>query len=549
WVNQLRNTVRFHDAIQTLRKEGVADFVEIGPDGILSAMIASGTEGDLGVVAPALRRKQDELITLVLLLGQLHTRGVRVDWQTVLPAARRIALPTYPFQRQRYWLEETASPADPAALGLENIEHPMLSAALALAGTDEIVLTGHLSQHTHPWISDHTIHDMVLVPGTGLLELAARAADEVGCDRVEELRLIAPMVLPEHGGIQVSVRVGTPDDAGRREISVFSRSADADGDLDRTWNVHAEGTLGTKEAGADASAAAGLTVWPPEGATEVPLDGVYERLIDRGYAYGSAFRGMRRVWRGDGEVYAEILLPEDCRADAPRYVVHPALLDAALHPLLPGIVTQDDQSQLPFAWGGVNVYGASSASLRVRLSLPDPGAAVSEVSLTAVDETGALVASVESLALRPVSKEALAEAGGTRGDNQFLMKWEAVEPGTADEPTGGWAVLGDTENLLGVSLPDASAYADLAALASAVDQGEASVPAVVAVPLISGRTSASVDVAGGVRGVVGGVLQWLRTWLDDARFEDSRLIVVTRGALDAVNGEGVTDLAGATVWG
>ncbi|MCX4673488.1 type I polyketide synthase [Streptomyces sp. NBC_01381] len=549
WVNQLRNTVRFHDAIQTLRKEGVADFVEIGPDGILSAMIASGTEGGLGVVAPALRRKQDELITLVLLLGQLHTRGVRIDWQMVLPAARRVALPTYPFQRQRYWLEETASPADPAALGLENIEHPMLSAALALAGTDEIVLTGHLSQHTHPWINDHTIHDMVLVPGTGLLELAARAADEVGCDRVEELRLIAPMVLPEHGGIQVSVRVGTPDDAGRREISVFSRSADADGDLDRTWKVHAEGTLGTKEAGADASAAAGLTVWPPEGATEVPLDGAYERLIDRGYAYGSAFRGMRRVWRGDGEVYAEILLPEDCRADAPRYVVHPALLDAALHPLLPGIVTQDDQSQLPFAWGGVNVYGASSASLRVRLSLPDPGAAVSEVSLTAVDETGALVASVESLALRPVSKEALAEAGGTRGDDQFLMKWEAVGPGTADEPTGSWAVLGDTENLLGESLPDAPAYADLAALASAVDRGEASVPAVVAAPLISGRTSASVDVAGGVRGVVGGVLQWLRTWLGDARFEDSRLIVVTRGALDAVNGEGVTDLAGAAVWG
>ncbi|MEU6681076.1 type I polyketide synthase [Streptomyces sp. NPDC046925] len=558
WVRQLRGTVRFHDAVQALRKEGVADFVEIGPDGVLSALIASGTEGDLGVVAPALRRKQDEPTTLALLLGQLHTRGVRIDWQKVLPAARRVALPTYPFQRQRFWLEESASPADPAALGLENIEHPIFGAALALAGTDEIVLTGHLSAHTHPWISDHTIHDMVLVPGTGLLELAARAAHEVGCDRVEELRLVAPMVLPEHGGIQVSVRVGTPDDAGRREISIFSRSADADGDLDRTWNVHAEGTLTTREAGADAAAAAGLTVWPPEGSAEVPLDGAYERLIEQGYAYGPAFQGMRRVWRGDGEVYAEILLPEACRTDAPRYVVHPALLDAALHALLPGIVTEDESSQLPFAWGGVNVYGANSASLRVRLSLPDPDAAVSEVSLTAVDETGRLVASVESLALRPVSKEALAEAGGTRGDNQFLMKWEAIEPGAIDAPTGGWAVLGDTENLLGGSLPGAPAYADVAALVSAVDQNsaveqdEASVPAVVVAPLISDRTAASADVAdvaGGVRGVVSGVLEWVRAWLGDARFEDSRLVVVTRGALGAVKGEGVADLAGASVWG
>ncbi|WP_190086963.1 type I polyketide synthase, partial [Streptomyces longisporoflavus] len=559
WVRQLRGTVRFHDAVQALRKEGVADFVEIGPDGVLSAMIASGTEGDAGVVTPALRRKQDEPTTLALLLGQLHTRGVRVDWRKVLPAARRVPLPTYPFQRQRYWLEESASPADPAALGLENIDHPMLGAALALAGTDEVVLTGHLSAHTHPWINDHTIHDMVLVPGTGLLELAARAADEVGCDRIEELRLVAPMVLPEHGGIQVSVRVGTPDDSdsdtGRREISIFSRPADTDGDPDRTWNLHAEGTLATRDAaaGAEASAsAAGLTVWPPEGATEVPLDGVYERLIEQGYAYGPAFQGMRRVWRGDGEVYAEILLPEGCRADAPRYVVHPAQLDAALHALLPGIVTQDDQSQLPFAWGGVTVRGTNSASLRVRLSLPDPDAAVSEVSLTAVDETGALVASVESLALRPVSKEALAEASGTRGDNQFFMKWEAIEPATADEPAGSWAVLGDdTENLLGGpgSLPDAIAYADVAALVSAVDQDAASVPAVVFAPLVPGRTTASVDVAGEVRGVVGGVLEWVRRWLGDARFEDSRLVVVTRGAVGAVKGEGVADLAGASVWG
>ncbi|CAL9649036.1 Narbonolide_10-deoxymethynolide synthase PikA1, modules 1 and 2 [Streptomyces sp. enrichment culture] len=526
WVSQLRGTVRFHDATQTLRKEGVADFVEIGPDGVLSSLIASGTDDDLGVVAPALRGKQAEPTTLALVLGRLHTRGVRVDWRKVLPAARRVALPTYPFQRQRHWLEETAAPGDPSALGLEQLEHPMLGAALSLANTDEIVLTGHLSAHSHSWITDHTIFDTALVPGTGLLELAARAADEVGCGRVEELRLVAPMVLPDNGGIQVSVRVGAPDDDGRREIGVFSRPADADGDLDRTWTVHAEGTLGTREAGTDATAAGALTVWPPEGTTEVPLEGVYERLIDQGYAYGPAFQGMRRVWRGDNEAYAEILLPEGCRPDAPRYVVHPALLDAALHALLPGVVTQDEQTQLPFAWGGVQLYGTASPTLRVRLSLPVPGAAVSEVSLTAVDETGALVASVESLALRPVSKEALAAASATRGDNRFLVRWDVVESGSG---SGSGSGLGDVVFVGGGGgLPD-----------------EVAGTVVWEVPGVG----VDGDVAGGVRGVVGGVLGWLRGWLGDGRFEGSRLVVVTRGAVGVVEGEGVVDLVGAAVWG
>ncbi|MFG3079155.1 polyketide synthase dehydratase domain-containing protein, partial [Streptomyces sp. NPDC048225] len=486
----------------------MTDFVEIGPDGVLSSLIASGTDDDLGVVAPVLRGKQHEPTTLALLLGRLHTRGVRVDWPNVLPGARRVALPTYPFQRQRHWLEERASAGDPAALGLEQLEHPMLGAALSLANTDEIVLTGHLSAHTHPWITDHTVFDTVLVPGTGLLELAARAADEVGCDRVEELRLVAPMVLPEDGGIQLSVRAGAPDDDGRREIGVFSRTSGADGDLDRPWTLHAEGTLGTREAG-DVSAAAGaLTVWPPEGGTEVPLDGVYERLTDQGYAYGPAFQGMRRVWRGDGEVFAEIQLPEGCRADAPRFVVHPALLDAALHALLPGIVTQDEQTQLPFAWGGVELYGAASPTLRVRLSLPVPGAAVSEVSLTAVDETGALVASVESLALRPVSREALATASAT-GDNRFHVRWESVGSGLVGGGVSGGLVF------VGEGLPE-------------VVDGVVGAGAVVfEVPSVRAGDVGG-DVAGGVRGVVGGVLGWLRGWLGDGRFEGLRLVVVTR---------------------
>ncbi|MFF3505789.1 type I polyketide synthase [Streptomyces sp. NPDC003247] len=552
WVRQLREAVRFHDAVRCLDEQGAADFVEIGPDAVLSALVSAGVGREPGLVVPVLRKDRSELESLAVLLGRLHARGRGVDWARVLPGAGRVDLPTYAFQRRRYWLEERAGGRDAAGLGLTGAAHPLLGAAVPVAGSEEVLLTGRISRRTHPWLTDHTVFGTVLVPGTGLLELAARAGRETGCDRVDELTLAAPLVLPETGGLQIQVRVGAPDGDGRRTLAVHSRPDTPD--TDQAWELHAEGFLAVDGTLPAASLAAGLMVWPPAEAAEIPLDGVYERLTDQGYAYGPAFRGLRRAWRGDGEVYAEIALPEAGRAEAAQYGLHPALLDAALHALLPGVAGEGGRAQLPFAWSGVRVYGPGAVSLRVRLPVPDPDAASSEISVVAVDEAGALIASVESLSLRPVSREALSQASATVRDGQFRVAWEPAQTGAGDrtgdpagDRPGDWAVVGDAGAFPDGVLPGADhAYADLAALAAAVEPDGAPVPSVVIAPAVA--TAEPADVAGAARAALHGVLETVRAWSAAERFAESRLVVLTRGAV-AAGAEDVTDLVHAGVWG
>ncbi|WP_308218527.1 polyketide synthase dehydratase domain-containing protein, partial [Streptomyces hygroscopicus] len=134
---------------------------------------------------PALRRDRPEPETLWRALATAHLRGAAVDWHAVFAGSRVVPLPTYAFQRQRYWLEEAAAPTDVSSAGLDSAGHPLLGAAVVLSSGDEYVFTGRLSVASLPWLADHQVMDQVLLPGAACVELALRAGDEVGCDRVE----------------------------------------------------------------------------------------------------------------------------------------------------------------------------------------------------------------------------------------------------------------------------------------------------------------------------------------------------------------------------
>ncbi|MGG8318541.1 type I polyketide synthase, partial [Streptomyces lividans] len=315
WATHIREAVRFLDGVRYLEAQGVTDFLELGPDAVLTALTRGSLEEEAGVLVAALRRDRPEAETVAAAIAALRLRGAAPAWDTVFPGARRVALPTYAFQHERYWLDAPETSTDAAGLGLSAAGHPLLGAAVRMAHRDEYLFTGRLSRHSQPWLTEHAVHGTVLVPATGLLELAVRVGGQLGAERVEELMLSAPLVLPEQGGVQVQLVVGEADGAGRRTVEVFSRLDDGDVTADRPWTLHASGAL---------APAAGVLgepplPWPPAGAGEVPLDGVYDRLTDVGYAYGPAFQGLRRVWRGDGEIYAEVALPEEQRADAGRY--------------------------------------------------------------------------------------------------------------------------------------------------------------------------------------------------------------------------------------
>ncbi|CAM5380536.1 Ketosynthase family 3 (KS3) domain-containing protein OS=Streptomyces antimycoticus OX=68175 GN=SSPO_015790 PE=4 SV=1 [Streptomyces antimycoticus] len=200
WVRHVRQPVRFQDGMRFLEDQGVTRFVELGPVGVLSVMgqeCVSGTDTDLAFV-PLLRKDRGEAESLLAGVGRVHAHGGEVDWEKVFAGrgARRVELPTYAFQRQRYWLDAPATVGDVASAGLGAAGHPLLGAAVELADTDGLVLTGRLSLATQPWLADHAVSGTVLFPGTAFLELAIQAGDQVGCDQVEELTLQAPLILP-----------------------------------------------------------------------------------------------------------------------------------------------------------------------------------------------------------------------------------------------------------------------------------------------------------------------------------------------------------------
>ncbi|MFE7587588.1 SDR family NAD(P)-dependent oxidoreductase, partial [Streptomyces gardneri] len=519
WTDQVRGTVRFADAVATLVDEGVTTFVELGPDGVLTALTGSlidGLGGSDGVTegpggagegngaaeavaaVPVLRRDRPEDRTLITALGRLHVRGVSVDWSAFYEGtgARRVDLPTYPFRTDRYWLEPGTAATGAEALGLGSVGHPLLGAAVTVAGAEETLFTSRVSLRTHPWLADHAVLESLPFPGTAFVELVLAAGEQVGAGQVEELTLAAPLVLPERGGVQLQVVVGGEEEpSGRRAVEVYGR-LEGEG----AWVLHASGSVVPRVAGSGAGD--GLAVWPPAGATEVELGGVYGRLVERGYGYGTAFQGLRRLWKGQGELFAEVALEEGLRADAGLFAVHPALLDAALHALLPGVADEVGQEGFPFSWSGVNVDATGASVLRVRLATTG----ADTVSLTLADGLGGLVGSVDSLVLRPLSREALRAAGSSR-DGLFRVEWRPAPVAAGERPAGD----------------------------------------VVTVRLAPGA-GAEDGLAEAARGAVADVLTRVQEFLEDESSADSRLVVVTQGAV-GVEGVGVADLVHAGVWG
>ncbi|HEV2779568.1 MAG TPA: beta-ketoacyl synthase N-terminal-like domain-containing protein, partial [Actinophytocola sp.] len=529
WVRHVRETVRFADAITVLRAEGVSTFVEVGPDGVLCGMgaecVSDGAEVEF---VPVLRKDRDEPGTLTAAVAALHVRGVPVGWDSVFAGsgAGRVILPTYAFQRRHYWLAAGAGSVDATGLGQVAAAHPLLGAAIELPDTDGYLFTGRLSLQSHPWLADHAVNGAVLVPGTAMVELAVRAGDQVGCDRVEELNLYVPLVVPARGGVRVQVVVGAVDEDGRRSLTLFSRKESAD--ADEAWTRHATGVLAS---GAPVPAMA-LREWPPAGAMPVPVDGVYDDLAAIGLGYGPVFQGLRQAWRRGDEIFAEVALPDAATADAARFGIHPALLDAALHGLLLSDV-DEPRARLPFAWSGVSLYATGAGAVRVRL-VPT---GEDSVSVQVADTSGAPVISIDSLVARPISGE-LAEAAtpGEAARWLFGVDWVAVALPAATARSG-WVVLGPG----GLDVA-AESYSDLTAL---VDSGSA--PDLVVYPVPAAWDSSTP--AGAARAVSNEVLGLLQSWLAEDRLQTCRLAVVTRRAVATGPQHEEPNLAHAPVWG
>ncbi|EWM62871.1 type I polyketide synthase, partial [Micromonospora sp. M42] len=558
WVRHVREAVRFADGVAALRAAGADTFLEVGPRSVLTAMAADILLADDAVLAVAAQRAdRPEAHGLLAGLAELHVRGVAVDWRQWFAdtGARRVDLPTYAFQHQRYWPEVGGTAATAVPGDLRPAQHPLLGAAVGVAHAEGFLFTGRLARRTHPWICDHVVFDTVLLPGTGFVELALQAGAHVGADHVRELTLESPLILPETGGVDIQLWIGPADETGCRSVSLHSAQdgEPAEGAGERTWTRNASGVLASGPAAPSGPAGwSDLTTWPPPGATEVGTDDLYLNLSAQGYDYGPSFIALRSAWRRGDDLFAELALPEAPAAEAGGYGLHPALLDAALHTL--GLTTPAGEpsgagmlpgyGRLPFSWNDVALHGAGAAAARVRVSHTGPDS----ISLLLTDVTGAPVISVGSLVLRPVSADQLRTASGGGTESLFQVDWAPLAlpagPSTVD-----WAVIGDAAALtdaVAATGTAVAAYPDLTALATAMDDGT-DAPGVLVLPLLD--PPASADVPRAVAEATHRVLAVLQQFLAEERYAVSRLVVLTSGAVATDRDADLTDLAGAAVIG
>ena len=509
WVRQVREPVRFADAVAAANADRV---LEIGPDGALCALVT-----EIPAV-PALRRDRDETDSAFRALAALYVAGAgagaggEVDWSALAPGGRLVDLPTYPFQHERYWPVTGQRTGDAAGLGLTAIDHPMLGAAAVSAGDGGVIVTGRLSLSTHPWLADHEAGAVAVLPGTGHLEMVLCAADQVGCDRVEELTLSVPLILPPDDALAVQVWLGAAaDETGRREVRVYSRPGQLP---EAEWTQHATGVVARGGAlGGVRTSSLDTQTWPPEGAQAVDIDGHYDHLAANGLVYGPVFRGLRKVWRLGGAIYAEVALPEQLHGRSPgagAFGIHPALLDAALQASW-FAAANEGRNLMPFCWRGVSLHASGASTLRVRWNPTTEGGA--DLALSAVDAAGDPVVSVESLTVREAPRSE--NDRGVR-DSLFEVAWTPVESLVSADAVD-WALtdLARIDEIIADPMPE----------------------------LVLVR----VDGDGPVATITGNVLALIQRWLAEERFAGSRLAFVTCGAA----GPGVREagLGASAVWG
>nr|ALI94179.1 AslA [Streptomyces sp. XZQH4] len=392
WYRNLRSQVRFGPAIADLLAGGHTFFVESSAHPVLVQPVSEIVDqvDTEAVVGGSLRRDDGGPRRLLTSMAELFVRGVPVDWTGVLPTsavAARVDLPTYAFDHQHYWLRPTRV-VDAVALGQAAGDHPLIGAIVGRPDSGGFMTTSRWSVDAHPWLGDHTVGDVVVVPSAVLVELAIRFGDEVGSPVVEGLTVERPVLLPLRGGRAVQMTVGEADEEGRRPVEVYSRPDNAG--LDAVWTRHAHGTL---VPGPVAPFTSG-TVWP---ATEVALNGA--------------------------------------AGDADRYGLHPALLDAALGTILPPDV-------IATRWSGVSLLASGAAAVGVRAARDATGA----TRLELVDATGAPVLCADAVVAEPFSPEMAKSEDASAVGGLFLVDWVEL-PVSPAEMAAPAATVADAEDV------------------------------------------------------------------------------------------------------
>jgi len=467
WLRHVLAPVRFAEGIATLAALGVTAFLEAGPQPTLLGMAARNLSDPALLFLPSLRSGQSDWTRVLESSARLFVAGARLNSRALdpVPAPQPIALPTYPFERERLWPDAVPPLARPIAA---RAAHPLLSQRLRVAGGGALVLEGALGRET-PWLLEHRVHGSLILPGAAFVEIASAAASAhfgLGAHLIRGLSLLQTLVVDESRGTLVQAVVNAEAD-GTASFRLFSAPSSGT-DPEPNWQLHAEARLER----ADSEPLEIESRAEIEARCSEPVDSnaFYQQLRVAGLELGPAFQGLSAAQRGVGEAYALLHLPADLASA--RYRVHPILLDLAIQTLGVALLSpsSNSASYLPFAIDRARIFAdagvASWAHARCRSAESSDEVKVADITLR--DDSGRVVAQLEGLRLKRAS------AGARRRSPLVQGALYSVEWQPAPSLTSGWLPpLSQVEAAANLRIPEAVRVHGLRAFDEALPQLEA----------------------------------------------------------------------------
>ncbi|MHB1132626.1 MAG: SDR family NAD(P)-dependent oxidoreductase [Chloroflexota bacterium] len=445
WVRQARQGVQFGRCLGVAKEQGIGVYLEVGPGRVLvglgRAALGEGGQRWLG----GLRGEAEEWAGVLGSLGGLYTAGVALDWEGYArtQGGRRVALPTYPFQRQRYWLAPTKQgPTSPLPVGASQSSalHPLLGRPLRSPLIKDIAFECQLGPEQPAFLAEHKVFDIIVVPAAAYLEMAVAAArncGEPGPQVLEEVVILEALALPEGATRKVQLVV-TREDGQQSVFRIFSEIGDGTPAADN-WRLHVTGQFGgvAQDAGSPRAAVA-LEEVAARCREEMPPARYYEQLAARGLGLGPSFRGLLRIRRCEREALGEIVLPGPLGAEAASYGLHPVLLDAAVQLL--GVAVDGaevDALYVPISVERFVFYGGAGRRLWAHATVrPQQGAGRETLSgdVALCDESGRVVAAVSGISLKRADRDTILRAvqasgpksaatGSTWEDWLYRVEW------------------------------------------------------------------------------------------------------------------------------
>ncbi len=464
WRDHIRQPVRFFQAMEILDRKGCELFLEIGPHPILLGMGSRCLPNkNIEVWLPSLRKEQENWQQLLITLGKLFVRNLNLDWQRFYQGYKyqKISLPTYPFERDRYWLDvdsyfENHLRQSKGHLASERSIHPILGSRLHLALKQQIIFRSDLSLETLAYIKDHRVLGAVILPGAAYFEMALTAAVEVFKQDIknvvaEDIFIIEPVLLPKHEivTLQMVINLKQP---GSASFEIFSKIAEGEDD----WTLHVTGKISVSS-GKIKSESLDWEKLEAEFSEEIAINNHYRYTKFQGLDFGADFQTVVRLkshphaWERIGQ----ISMPDRLKESKDLYYIHPVLLDGCFQ-IMGGILNpeyratiakanennlaQYDYIFLPAGLNKISLTGLKSNNLSVRAKITTANSQSKEfqeknivdnldikvitADLDIFDNRGNLIAKIEGIKSLRIKKNAFLKRNKQLRNCYYQINWQ-----------------------------------------------------------------------------------------------------------------------------